>query len=221
MKRIHVSQGPGQCLSAIVFLVFRRVCLTHSFWCCSRLNVPNWTFVISKGFFGAHGRSRSVNVTAVSVVLVFGEVCPDFRVGCWLLVVVCCFWWFFWICQKTNCGSICQGSFDGSRTKVRRLTSLSWFKVGGAWPYSVNDRDFSLLNSVKCDASWITSHRDSVRLTQRSLRQHHTWHMTYTTHDTPQHTHDRQLNIATWHNSPFPQYCAVTSHNSLSWKLIV
>ena len=52
---------------------------------------------------------------------------------------------------------------------------------GGAWPFSVggviclvnsvNERDFSLLNSVKHDSYLITSKRDFVCLTQGSLRQ--------------------------------------------------
>ena len=52
---------------------------------------------------------------------------------------------------------------------------------GGAWPFlvggviclvnSVNERDLSLLNSVKYDSYLITSQRDFVCLTQGSLRQ--------------------------------------------------
>ena len=52
---------------------------------------------------------------------------------------------------------------------------------GGAWPFlvggviclvnSVNERDLSLLNSVKYDSYLITSYGDFVCLTQGSLRQ--------------------------------------------------
>ena len=53
-----------------------------------------------------------------------------------------------------------------------------------AWPffvfsvmrlvYSADERDPAVLNSVKCDSSWITSQRGCVCMTQRSLGQHNT-----------------------------------------------
>ena len=138
-------------------------------------------------------------------------------------VVCCCLVKFLDLLQTNYQESICQGCAHWSRTKVRRLTSLSWFS--GWWcravlsccsdlsVNSVTDRDFSLLSSVKCGSSWISSQRDCVCFTQRSLRQHMTWHKTtHTTHDTwrtPQHNSTHLHYITSHfldyfcHNSPF------------------
>ena len=58
------------------------------------------------------------------------------------------------------------------------------FSCVDAWPFfvcgvmrlvnSVDELDPALLKSVKCDSSWITSQRDCVCITQRSVRQHNT-----------------------------------------------
>ena len=66
----------------------------------------------------------------------------------------------------------------------RFYSSYFLFSVVFAWPFficgvmrlvnSVDERDPSLLNSVKCDSSWITSQRDTA--TKFDATQHMTHH---------------------------------------------